>query len=188
MKWLSRWKEYKKNLKQTNKPVFYLVDWVETIVTALILALIIRTWIMQTSQVISGSMIPTLPINSRILVNKVVYHFRPLQRQEIVLFKYPYNTKKDFVKRLMGLPGEKIEVKRGTVYIHDQPVTEKGYTYYNDFSDFGPEFIPKDSYFMLGDNRPNSADSRVWGVVDKKYLIGKAFFCIWPPSHFGVLK
>lgn len=181
------WVDYKKRLKEYNFAAFFIVDTVEAIVTALIIALILRAYVVQTSLVFSGSMIPTMMIGDRLVVNKVVFHYRTPNRGEIVLFKSPYKDGKEFVKRLVGLPGETIEVKRGVIYINGRETDFPGVNIQADYDYFGPVTIPADSYFMMGDNRGNSADSRTWGFAPRKDLIGKALFVFWPVNRVQML-
>lgn len=185
--WYKQWKTYKEELRKQNKLLHGIVDWTETILVALFLALIIRTWVMQTSVVISGSMIPTLEINDRIFVNKFIYNFREPQRGEIILFKAPLDPSKEFVKRLVGLPGEIITVRNGDIMINGKLLPALSPLIRKDQVNFGPVKIPAGSYFFMGDNRANSADSRYWGFVKKEALIGQAFFTYWPPTHIRLL-
>jgi signal peptidase I len=186
---MQKWHNYKQHLKEKKRILTYiLVDVVETIVVALILVLIIRQYLFLTSKIFSGSMEPTMQINDRLFVNKLAYKFTEPKRGDIILFKSPYNDKKDYVKRLIGLPGEKIEIKRGIIYINDVELTFPGVNVQQDYSYYGPEVIPPNSYFAMGDNRFNSADSRVWGFVPKKNLIGEAFFTFWPLNRMQILK
>jgi len=167
----------------------WLFDWTETIVVAFIMALIIRAFFLQVFWIPSSSMEPTLDIQDRIVVNKVIYHFRQPERQEIVVFRQiaPEGTeKRDLIKRVMGLPGETFQIKDGVVYVNGKAV-EENHPMNKDFADFGPIKIPSDSYFVLGDNRPASADSRFWGFLPKKNLIGPAFIRIWPLSKIGLI-
>ena len=167
----------------------WLFDWAETIVVALILALIIRAFFLQVFWIPSGSMEPTLDIGDRIVVNKVPYHFREPKRMEILVFRQVSSyagQKKDLIKRLVGLPGETLEVRDGIVSINGAPLEEK-HPLFQDFADFGPVTIPADSYFVMGDNRPASADSRYWGFLPKKNVIGPAFLRIWPLTKFGLI-
>jgi signal peptidase I len=167
----------------------WLFDWTETIVVALVLALIIRAFFLQVFWIPSGSMEPTLDINDRIVVNKVTYFFRPPRRLEVVVFRQVAafdSTKKDLIKRLVGLPGETLELKNGIIYINNQPVAER-HPIHQDYANFGPLVIPPDSFFVMGDNRPESADSRYWGFLPKTNLIGPAFLRIWPLLRFGLI-
>lgn len=177
------------NSKAQNRLGHWFFDWAETIVVAFILALIIRAFFLQVFWIPSGSMEPSLDIKDRIVVNKFIYHFRDPQRQEVLVFRqvapesYP---KRDLIKRIMGLPGEKLEVKQGIIYINDKPVEEK-HPLNQDYADFGPVNIPSDSYFVMGDNRPASADSRYWGFLPRKYVIGLAFLRIWPLDRLSLI-
>ena len=167
----------------------WLFDWTETILVALILALIIRAFFLQVFWIPSGSMEPTLDIKDRIVVNKVAYHFRQPRRLEIIVFRQVAsadNEKRDLIKRLVGLPGETLQLKDGVIYINNQPVKEE-HSMNQDFANFGPIIIPPDSYFVMGDNRPASADSRFWGFLPKKNLIGPAFLRLWPLTRFGLI-
>jgi len=162
-------------------------DWSETIIVAFILALIIRAFFLQVFWIPSGSMEPTLDIGDRIVVNKVIYHFREPKRQEIIVFRQvaPEGmTKTDLIKRVMGLPGETLQIKDGVVFINGEVIKET-HTMNQDFADFGPVNIPLDSYLVLGDNRPASADSRYWGFLPKQNVIGPAFLRIWPLTRFS---
>lgn len=180
---LNRWKSFKQNFKKSHPKKASALIWFETLFGALIIALLLRQFVIQSSLVFSGSMIPTLAINDRLFVNKLVYHFNEPDRGDIVLFDSPYNDGKQYVKRLIGLPGETIEIRRGVVYINDQPIIFPGVTIRRDYSFKEKEVIPENSYFMLGDNRANSADSRVWGIAPKHTLIGEALFIYWPISR-----
>ena len=168
----------------------WFFDWAETIVVALVLALIIRAFFLQVFWIPSGSMEPGLEVKDRIVVDKVEYFFRDPGRQEVVVFRSVASMgegKKDLIKRVMGLPGEKLEIKEGIIYINDSPVEEK-HPMNRDFANFGPVAIPPDSYFVMGDNRPASADSRYWGFLPRKNMIGRAFLVIWPLNKFGLIR
>jgi signal peptidase I len=185
--YLHRWKEYKLGLKGKNKKLYILVTTLEDIFVALMLALLVRQFAFQSSMVYSGSMIPTMQVNDFLIVNKLVYKFREPKRSEIVLFKSPHGDKKQFVKRLIGLPGDRIEIKRGVVYINGQQLILPGVDVARDYSFYGPIAVPENSYFFLGDNRQFSADSRYWGFVKEEDLIGKALFTFWPITRMQVL-
>ena len=184
-------------------------EWGESIVIALILALIIRTFFIQAFKIPSGSMIPTFEIGDRIFVNKLVYgprvpftdiKFPALnspQRGDIIIFVSPETPDKDFVKRLIAFEGETVEIKNGNIYINgkmlDEPTSIRSNYYYNTArGNYGKEgesvIVPKGAYFALGDNSANSRDSRYWGFVPKKNLIGKAFFLYWPIQRIRIIK
>lgn len=172
-----------------NRLQHWLFDWAETIVVAFILALIIRAFFIQVFWIPSSSMEPTLYIHDRIVVNKVSYHFREPRRQEVVVFRQVApegSPKRDIIKRIMGLPGEELEIKDGMVYINREAIEEK-HPMNQDFADFGPIVVPPDAYFVMGDNRPASLDSRYWGFLPKENLIGPAFIRIWPLTKFSFI-
>lgn len=127
----------------------------------------------------SGSMEPTLKIKDRIIVNKASYWAAKPKRGEIIVFKYPLDVKKHYIKRVIGLPQEKVEIKNNSVYIDDQ-LLEEPYLQEAKYDHYGPVFVPLGQYFVLGDNRSNSMDSRIWGFVADKYIIGKVFYRYWP--------
>ena len=182
-------------------------EWAESIIIALILALLIRTFVIQAFKIPSGSMIPTFEIGDRIFVSKFIYGaripftdirlpaLRQPQRGDIIVFASPETPKKDFVKRLVALEGETVEIKGGNILINgkeiDDPDSVKS-TYYYNRGDFGKEFeavtVPRGFYFTLGDNSANSRDSRYWGFVSKKNLIGKAVLLYWPIRRIRLIK
>jgi signal peptidase I len=136
----------------------------------------------------SESMVPTLMVWDRILINKLAYDFAEPQRGDIVLFKNPEGGGEPLIKRVVGLPGDQIEVRAGKLYVNGRQQREP---YVNEHlrnmqSPYGPIEVPKGHYFMMGDNRGNSADSRVFGPVLEENLIGEALFCFWPPGRVGV--
>lgn len=183
-----QWVAFKKNLKSTDKVKYYIVDFVETILFALVFALIIRAYIVQTSYVPTGSMIPTLKIKDRLFVNKFVYQFKLPERGDIVVFESPHGDGNDYVKRCIGMPGERVEIKAGKVFINGKPLIMPGVTVIEDQSYFGPSRVPEGHYFVLGDNRGNSQDSRYWGYVPREDMLGKAFFTFWPFSRMRMLR
>lgn len=171
-----------------NKEKSIAREYTEAIILALIFALLIRTYVVQAFKIPSGSMIPTLLVGDQILVDKLVYRFRAPKRGEVMVFKYPEDPSRDFIKRLIGLPGEKLEVRNRIVYINDKPLSEEKYAYHENPDNFlpiarrdnyGPVIIPEGSFFMMGDNRENSADSRWWGFLDKSQVVGRAFMTYW---------
>jgi signal peptidase I len=163
-------------------------EYAEAIVIAVVLALIIRTFVVQAFKIPSGSMIPTLQIGDHILVNKFIYRFEKPERGDIIVFKYPKDPSRDFIKRLIGQPGDVLEIRDKRVYINGNPLTEP-YTIHesNDVSlyippnrdNFGPLTIPPGYFFVMGDNRDCSLDSRFWGLLDKDLIKGKAFIIYW---------
>ncbi|MFA5072522.1 MAG: signal peptidase I [Nitrospirota bacterium] len=206
------------------KKSFYK-EWVEPFLIAAIIALFIRQFGVEAFKIPSGSMKPTLTIGDHLLVNKFLYGPRiPFsdsrifsgkepKRGDIIVFKYPEDEKKDFIKRVIGVPGDKIEIKNGKLFVNDQliPAEEKGeyldskrigdqsydlkaklyqenlgaakheMQFYRDQRGyhFGPVLVPRDSVFVMGDNRDDSQDSRVWGFVKHEKILGKALIIYW---------
>ena len=163
-------------------------EYAEALFLALLLAVLVRTFVVQAFRIPSGSMIPSLLIGDQILVDKLVYKFRDPERGEIIVFKYPVDETRDFIKRIIGLPGEKLEIRDRKVYINDHLLDDTGYAYHDvpanapsvDIRDnLGPIIIPENQYFMMGDNRENSQDSRFWGFLDRSQIVGRAFIIYW---------
>lgn len=191
-------------MKKSKKSV--IREWVESIVIAFILAMIIRTFVVQAFKIPTGSMRPTLVEGDIILVNKFIYgakvpfigwrlpSLKEPQRGDVVVFVYPQNPKKDFIKRLVGVGGDSIEIKSGTVYVNNRPLMDPAFDqryYYNrgGFAEEGQQvMVPEDSYFVLGDNSASSQDSRYWGFVPAKNIIGEAMVIYWPPRRIKIIK
>jgi signal peptidase I len=167
---------------------------IETILWALFLALILRTFVIQAFWIPSGSMIPTLQIGDRVLVAKFWNWFQEPSRGSIYVFKYPVEPDRDFIKRIIGLPGDIIDIQRGVVYVNGTQLEESyvrnmdNFTLrQNDIFTTVPIKIPENMYLALGDNRRNSQDSRYWGFVPKDYLKGPAFLRYWPLNRIGLI-
>lgn len=172
-----------------------LWEWAQSILVALALTLVIRTYVIQAFKIPSGSMRPTLMEGDKLFVNKYVYRFNPPVRGDIIVFKYPKDMKKDFIKRLVASAGETVEIKDGKLYVDgrllDDPDRFGKFYYYNHDPYGNPNEkikVPNDSYYVLGDNSANSQDSRFWGFVPKKNILGKAVFRWWPLDKIGTLK
>ncbi|QIZ70219.1 signal peptidase I [Oxynema aestuarii] len=167
------------------------IEGLKTIGLSAVLALGIRHFVAEARYIPSGSMLPTLQINDRLIVDKLVYRFKEPQRGDIIVFSptealQRQNFKDAFIKRVIGLPGETIEVKGGRVYVNDRPLRE---SYIEDRPNYqyGPVTVPEDSYLVLGDNRNNSYDSHYWGFVPQDRIIGRAAVRFWPPNRLGGL-
>ncbi|MGE5417528.1 MAG: signal peptidase I [Acidobacteriota bacterium] len=160
------------------------------LVVAFVLAMTLRTFVIDARVVPTGSMLPTIQLKDRLLVDKVTPHFVDLKRGDIIVFKPPegISVKEDLVKRLIGLPGDKIEVKDNTVFVNNTPLDEP-YLAQRPNYDYGPVTVPPNSLFMMGDNRNSSYDSHLWGVwLTRDHVIGRAFAIYWPTNHARMLK
>ncbi len=183
-----------------------LGEWIESIVIALLLAMVIRTFLVQAFKIPTGSMKPTLMEGDLILVNKFIYGaklpftdlrlpgLRKPARGDVVVFIYPEDKKKDFIKRLVGLPQDKIAIKNGTLFVNGEPLLNPVFSqrFYYNRGDFAKEeeeiIVPAGNFFMLGDNSASSRDSRYWGFVPEKNIIGKAILIYWPPQRIRIVK
>jgi signal peptidase I len=165
-------------------------EYTEAILVAVLLALLIRTFVVQAFKIPSGSMIPTLVVGDHILVNKFLYRFRDPARGDVVVFKYPVDESRDFIKRIVAVGGEEISIKDRQVFVNCKPVEPScrpiadPWAYYEDRGGFtgetyGPVRVPADAYFVMGDNRNNSQDSRFWGFVRADKIKGRAFLIYW---------
>jgi signal peptidase I len=172
----------------TRRHFFEARYWLRDLILSLLLALIVIVFLYQPVQVEGTSMMPSLGNHERVFINKFVYRFEPIQRGDIVVFGYPLDPSKSYIKRVVGLPGEWVSIEGGRVYVNGEPLAEPyvppGYL---DGQDYSPTFVEPDHYFVLGDRRESSNDSRVWGTVDRKYIYGKAVFVYWPFEQFGSL-
>jgi len=163
--------------------------WTRDLLIAIGLALVIIVFLYQPVKVEGTSMAPLLSDQERIFINKFVYRFEPIVRGDVVVFWYPLDRSKSFIKRVVGLPGETVEIRRGAVYINGDAIAEPYVPpQYADVSDFGPIKVPRGSYFVMGDHRISSNDSRVFGPVASQYIYGRAVFAYWPVDHFGSLS
>jgi signal peptidase I len=163
--------------------------WLRDLVLSLLLAFIVIVFFYQPVQVEGTSMMPELSNHERIFINKFVYRFEPIQRFDIVVFFYPLDPAKSFIKRVVGLPGEWVSIRGGVVYINGKPLKESFLPpSYLDHDNYPPVYVQPDHYFVLGDHRESSNDSRVWGTVDRKFIYGKAVFSYWPFSQIGYLE
>ncbi|MGB8523666.1 MAG: signal peptidase I [Candidatus Acidiferrales bacterium] len=165
-----------------------LRSWTRDLAVALGLALVIIIFLYQPVKVEGTSMAPLLSDQERIFINKFVYRFEPIERGDVVVFWYPLDKSKSFIKRVIGLPGETIELRGGLLYVNGKESKEIYIpSSYLDGSSYGPITIPAGNYFVMGDHRDSSNDSRVFGPVGRPYIYGKAVFAYWPVDHFGSL-
>ncbi|SNX53807.1 signal peptidase I [Thermoanaerobacterium sp. RBIITD] len=165
-----------------------LISWIITIGLAFIIALFIRTYIFELVDVPTGSMLNTIQLNDKFIENKFIYRFEPIKRGDIVVFRYPDDPSVNFVKRVIGIGGDTIEIKNGILYRNGVAIKEP---YLKEPMDkngvFGPYKVPPNHYFMMGDNRNQSLDSRFWQhrYVSKDAILGKIVFRIWPINNIG---
>lgn len=166
----------------------FFKELISIVLVALVMAMLLRTFIVEGRVIPSGSMLPTIQLQDRVMVNKFIYYFKKPQRGDIIVFQPPLKSSEDYIKRLIGLPGDKVEVRDSIVFINDQPLNEP---YINEPPNynFGPTIVPQNSLFVMGDNRNSSFDSHLWNAwLTQDKVKGKAFFRYWPPSRMGVLK
>jgi signal peptidase I len=170
-------------------------EWTHSILVALVLTLIIRTFVIQAFKIPSGSMMPTLLVGDKLFVNKFLYRFEEPRSGDIIVFRYPSDPKKDFIKRLVAQGGERVEIRDGRIYVNDKMLDDPnsfGRFHYQNHGPYGDPreqvLVPQDTYYVLGDNSSNSQDSRFWGFVPKKNVLGKAVFRWWPPSRIGKIE
>lgn len=165
-----------------------IYEWVPTMVYALAIALVLRTYAVASFIIPSGSMKSTLLEHDLLIANKFSYKLlgQEPHRGDIMIFKPPHEPKKDYIKRVIGLPGDTVQVKDGVVYINGEALEE---IYINErpINDMEPKVIPEGEYFMMGDNRNHSLDSRSWGTVKRNKLEGRALFIFWPPKRVQIL-
>lgn len=186
-----------------------IYEYAEVIVVAVVLALVIRTFVVQAYKIPSSSMVPTLQVGDHLFVSKflygtkipftekIIWKFKEPQRKDIIVFKCPQDLDKDFIKRVIGLPGDKIMIKQKVVYVNDIPIDEPyaiktipSFTDIDSIRDNWKEYrvVPKDNFFVLGDNRDSSYDSRFWDYLRRDLIKGKALCIYWPPNRIRILK
>lgn len=162
-----------------------LSEWAKSIIIAGILAILIHTFLFAVVVVSGPSMEPTLHNKERLVLNKIVYNFNEPERGDVIVFHA--NKKDDYIKRVIGLPGEKLEYKDGQLYINDQPIKEP-YLTDTHTSDIKPIVIPEDTIYVLGDNRLNSTDSRVIGPIPSEKIVGRVKVQLWPINKIGIVN
>ena len=163
--------------------------WLKDILLAVVIAFLMVVFLYQPVKVEGTSMQPELLDQERIFVNKFVYHFEEIHRGDIVVFWYPKDPSKSFIKRVLGVPGDVVSVREGQVYINGQLVEERYVPRgYQDADSYPPVRVREGHYYVLGDHRNASNDSRSWGLVPRKYIYGKAVFRYWPVEKAGFLE
>jgi signal peptidase I len=165
-----------------------LRSWTRDLAVALGLAIVIMIFLYQPVKVEGTSMNPLLSDQERIFINKFIYRFEPIERGDVIVFWYPLDRSKSFIKRVVALPGEMIEIRAGNVYVNGRELPDQYVpSGYLDGSNYAARRIPPGEYFVMGDHRDSSNDSRVFGSVPRQYIYGKAVFAYWPVDHFGSL-
>lgn len=166
-----------------------LREWVRDLLLGICFLVVIIVFLYQPVKVEGTSMAPLISDQERIFINKLVYKFEPISRGDVVVFWYPNDRTKSFIKRVVALPGETVEIRQGHVYVNenslDEPYILPAYLDVNNYPAFR---VPPHQYFVMGDHRDSSNDSRMFGPVPSEYIYGKAVFAYWPMDHFGSLS
>jgi signal peptidase I len=166
------------------------VSWLRDLFLSVVIAIVVILFLYQPVRVEGTSMMPTLVNEERIFINKFVYRFglADIGRGDMVVFWFPKDPSKSYIKRVIGVPGDTVEVREGTVWINGKPLAEAYVTAENrDSASMQSSRLDADQYFVLGDHRNSSNDSRAWGMVPRSYIYGKAVFVYWPLDRLGVL-
>lgn len=177
------------DMKRRSQPFWLdLQVWVRDVVISVAIAAVVIVFLYQPVKVEGTSMMPWLQDQERIFVNKFVYRFDDIRRGDIIVFRFPLDPTKSYIKRVVGLPGDTVELQEGRLLINGRRVVEP-YVLpeYSDRSSYPPVTVPAGHYYVLGDHRNTSNDSRTWGTVQGDFVIGKAVFAYWPLDRFGIL-
>ncbi|MDQ7858166.1 MAG: signal peptidase I [Armatimonadota bacterium] len=164
-----------------------VLDFAKTLVIAFLLAQLVMVSVAQAYMVDQYSMEPTLLPHDRVLVNKFLYRLGEPQRGDIVVLRYPRDPGRNYIKRLVAVPGDRVEIRDGRLRVNGTPI-EEIYVNGTPTGDYGPEVVPEGSYFVLGDNRNNSEDSRAFGFVRRDLIVGRAMLIYWPPARMRILR
>ncbi len=163
--------------------------WVRDLVVSAAASIFIILFLYQPVRVEGTSMLPRLEDRDRLFINKFVYHFEAIERGDIVVFHYPRDPEKSYIKRVIALPGDRIRIDHGQVWLNGRPLSEDYVPEeYRDTRSMPEMIVPDDCYFMMGDHRSISSDSREFGPVDRSLIYGKAVFVYWPAHDAGVLR
>ncbi len=179
-----------KDVRQTHERSRSLVGvWIRDLVISVMIAIFIIVFVYQPMKVEGTSMMPLLGDQERIFVNKFVYHLEPISRGDVVVFRYPRDPSKSYIKRVIGLAGDRVRIDSGRVFVNDQMIDEDYVPAdYADARSYQETVVPPHSYFVLGDHRSMSSDSREFGAVDESLIYGKAVFGYWPVDRLGKVQ
>ncbi len=161
-------------------------EFFKTLIIAFVLAQLIMVSVAQAFQVEQYSMEPTLLPRDRVLVDKFFYRLRQPRHGDVIVLRYPLNPQRNYIKRIVGLPGDVLETRDGKLYVNGQRMSEP-YINGTPQGNYGPFTVPEDSVFVMGDNRNNSEDSRAFGPLKKKFIVGQALLIYWPIQHVRTL-
>src|SRR3989344_798927 len=177
------------------KIYLFIIDIAQTLLLAAAVFLVVYVFLFRPFQVNGDSMYPNFTDREYVLTNIIALNFAPPKKNEVVVFKAPPDPEKDFIKRVIAIPQDKISIKDGSVFLNGEKLDESKYlkpdvlTYAGSFIKEGQEItVPENNYFVMGDNRNFSSDSREWGFVKREDIIGKSFFVYWPPDKIGIVK
>jgi signal peptidase I len=162
-----------------------LYEIVETVLLTLLIFIAVRT-LVQNFRIEGVSMEPNLHDGQYLIINKFVYYLHPPERGDVVVFHYPRNPRRNFIKRVIGLPGEKVEIRGKHLFINGEELEEPYLLHTGNYT-WGPQRLSKDEYFVLGDNRSSSSDSHNWGPLSRDAILGKGWISYWPPKHLGLV-
>jgi signal peptidase I len=163
--------------------------WLRDIIISLAVSAFFILFLYQPVKVEGTSMMPTLDDQERVFINKFVYRLEPIQRGDVVVFRYPRDTSKSYIKRVIAVPGDRVRIDDGLLYVNDRQITEDYVpSIYEDLRSYAETVVPAHAYFVLGDHRNLSNDSRDFGPVDERFIYGKAVFGYWPFAKLGKLR
>ena len=166
-----------------------LVLWLRDLLISAAASVLIITFLYQPVRVEGTSMLPRLEDSDRLFINKFVYHIAAIERGDVVVFRYPRDQEKSYIKRVIALPGDRLRIDQGVVWLNGKPQTEAYVPEeYRDSRSMAEMVIPEDSFFMMGDHRSISSDSREFGPVERSLIYGKAVFVYWPTRDAGVVR
>lgn len=177
----------KSTTRKRSSLLSFLVELPFLILGAFIIAWLVKSFVVQPFKIEQQSMLPTLYPADRVFVSKFIYRFQEPERGDIVTFRPPNQTR-ILIKRIVATEGEVVQIRRGRVFVDGKPLNEKYLNSSPDYSDYGPKRVPAEAVFVLGDNRPNSGDSRLFGSFPEESLLGKAFLVYWPPERWKAIR